>query len=329
MKSSPGGKGAPLLLNQYRFIQNFLIVGILLFTVGIIVTYNKIESINYVGRELWSGSTISQSEHNIRDNPGRGGGSERGRIKCDEDISNLVSYWNDPRSDADRQFQSPFQNAAYTTKPNRTRYLSFEPDPGGWNNIRMAFEIQAVLAAATGRTLILPPDNPLYLLYKDKGSKHKGIQKFFQPFDDVVETITTEEFFQREVLEKKSYPLPSDEKNRTKLLASLQKCNWMAKAQNSCFYLYEYLSTVADFVPDWHGEHHCLIMDDEHWFRDDIRDNVIDAAQRQRVQKFCSKQRKPVYYNKQVHDAPLLHLHSHDKHTRLLVHFYGERVMNI
>ena len=45
-----------------------------------------------------------------------------------------------------------------------TKYLTFEADMGGWNNIRMSLEIVMIIAAASGRTLVLPPDAPLYLL---------------------------------------------------------------------------------------------------------------------------------------------------------------------
>ena len=88
----------------------------------------------------------------------------------------------------------------------------------------MQFEIMVVLAAATGRTIVLPPDNPMYLLNKEKENRHRGLQKFFQSFDDIVDTIAMEDFFQEEIIRKKSYPLPSDERNRTRLIGSLQKC---------------------------------------------------------------------------------------------------------
>jgi len=321
-------------------LQNILIGGIFLFAVGIMSMYShlmKIES-NYAGRDPRRGSTSSSSnrpkkssrpdldprlqKNNNHRNPGRAWGSEKGNVKCDEDIYRLVSYWNDPRSDVDRAFQSPFLDppSAYITTPKRRRYLSFEPDLGGWNNIRMEFEIMVVLAAATGRTLILPPDNPLYLLNKEKENRHRGIQSFFQGFEDIVDTISMEDFFQKEIIEKKYYQLPGDEQNRTRLMGSLQKCVWMAKSDNSCVYLNEYLTQVADFVPEWHGEHHCLIMNDEKWFRDES--GYLDETQQQQIKKFCDK-REPIYYNTQMHAAPLIHFHSHFKDTRLLVHHYA------
>lgn len=44
------------------------------------------------------------------------------------------------------------------------KFLAFQPDLGGWNNILMQFEIMAVMAWITGRTLVLPPATRLYLL---------------------------------------------------------------------------------------------------------------------------------------------------------------------
>lgn len=48
------------------------------------------------------------------------------------------------------------------------RYLTFEPDHGGWNNVRMAMETALVMSHAMGRTLVLPPEQRMYLLdHKD------------------------------------------------------------------------------------------------------------------------------------------------------------------
>lgn len=173
-----------------------------------------------------------------------------------------------------------------------------------------------VLAAATGRTLVMPPDNPLYLLNKEKGNKRRGLQNFFHDFTDVVDIISTEELFQKE-----SLALPTDEQNRTKVSASLEECDWRAKSDQSCLHLYDHLAQIADYVPDWHGEHHCLIMDDQNWHTYHGSKNA-DAKTKRRIDRFCA-QRTPIYYNRKIHDAPLLHFRSHIKETRLLVHFYA------
>lgn len=48
--------------------------------------------------------------------------------------------------------------------PGSGRYLVFDLDLGGFNNILMQLEVLVVLAWLTGRTLVLPPPQPFYLL---------------------------------------------------------------------------------------------------------------------------------------------------------------------
>jgi len=66
-------------------------------------------------------------------------------------------YWSDIPSD--HLYLSPFRRAN-----DEEQFLTFEPDHGGWNNIRMAMETILVLAHAMGRTLVLPPEQKMYLL---------------------------------------------------------------------------------------------------------------------------------------------------------------------
>jgi len=109
----------------------------------------------------------------------------------------LVQFWRRPTLN-DQQYRSPFIDESQGAK-----YVTFEPDVGGWNNIRMQMETVLVFAAATGRTLVLPPDQPMYLL--NKGMGHSNVHSFvdFFPFEwiqRVVQVISMGEFLRREAV---------------------------------------------------------------------------------------------------------------------------------
>lgn len=71
------------------------------------------------------------------------------------DPSEMV-YWRDiPR---DEQFVTPFASK----EDDEEKYVTFEPDEGGFNNIRMALETVVTLSIAMGRTLVLPPAQAMY-----------------------------------------------------------------------------------------------------------------------------------------------------------------------
>jgi hypothetical protein len=71
------------------------------------------------------------------------------------DASEMV-YWRNIPEDRTRTFT--FSNAT------AEQFVTFEPDEGGFNNIRMSFETVVVLTMAMGRTLVLPPMQEMYLL---------------------------------------------------------------------------------------------------------------------------------------------------------------------
>lgn len=67
-------------------------------------------------------------------------------------LQNNLEYWNESLIEA----QLP-QSRAH-------RYILFDADHGGLNNVRLAFEYVAALAAITGRTIVLPPCSSWYLI---------------------------------------------------------------------------------------------------------------------------------------------------------------------
>lgn len=133
------------------------------------------------------------------------------------DDAQAFAYWQD--IPADSYHMSPFHQRrkqqttgddAHGNSPARTTYLTFEPDHGGWNNIRMSMETILALAFATGRTLVLPPAQELYLLQKHKHTRHGAAQQtefslshFFHMEaihreHEGLDIISMEEFLQRQ-----------------------------------------------------------------------------------------------------------------------------------
>jgi len=58
-----------------------------------------------------------------------------------------------------------------------TQFLTFESDHGGWNNIRMAMETVLAIAFAMGRTLVLPPNEGMYLIDKENTNTNSTNKK--------------------------------------------------------------------------------------------------------------------------------------------------------
>lgn len=117
----------------------------------------------------------------------------------EEDAVREMVYWRDIPSDAN--FESPLKHET------DEQFLTFEPDEGGWNNIRMAFESAVAMAVSMGRTLVLPPKMRMYRLW-DGGADEKNVIGFsdFFHFDSIVsehkalKVITLQEFLEKEAL---------------------------------------------------------------------------------------------------------------------------------
>ena len=110
-----------------------------------------------------------------------------------------VKFWRDPLHYKDGCYKSVLRHPlGRGANREEKRFLVFEPDRGGWNNIRMAAETAIVFALVTGRVLVLPPVMKWYLLDKSKkdSENHSTFSKFFDldKIADLVDMMAMEDF---------------------------------------------------------------------------------------------------------------------------------------
>ena len=118
------------------------------------------------------------------------------RPKCP--MYHYVKFWRDGTY-KDGCYQSILRHPlGYQAPKEEKKFLLFEPDRGGWNNIRMAAETAIVFALVTGRILVLPPVMKWYLLDKSKkdDENHSTFSKFFDmdKIADLVDMMSMEDF---------------------------------------------------------------------------------------------------------------------------------------
>ena len=88
-------------------------------------------------------------------------------IKCNESFSNEVH--NSPSGDCELMLISPSTTTGPRMEsPKDSKYILFQIDCGGLNNIRMQYEILTVIAWLSKRTLVLHPKTTWYLLGNTK-----------------------------------------------------------------------------------------------------------------------------------------------------------------
>jgi hypothetical protein len=237
-------------------------------------------------------------------------GARRAHIDCDVNVDDMA-YWNDPQGNRDQEFVSPFLTS-------KDHYLTFEPDLGGWNNIRMSMEIVFVLAAVTGRTLVLPPNAPFYLLgFGSHGARSFG--NFFPlenpHFKRHVKVITMKEFVEKEG--KTLLNLTDDEMKTVAPISEM--CLYQPKSEIRCEILSTYLRK-AGIQPDLGAgsDAQCFVFDEN-----TLHGKNATAEAKKRVSRFCGLRRKPYYYDQVLHGPKMIHWDAskNDEH-RLLNHFY-------
>ena len=125
----------------------------------------------------------------------------------DEAIHEMIYWYNIP-SDTN-YFHQESQKGRVASQKNTPvddteRYLTFEPDEGGWNNIRMALETTIAIAISMRRTLVLPPDMKFYLLWNDVNDKKKNSNSTNQSHTRAKNVMNFDDFFHLESIQREN-----------------------------------------------------------------------------------------------------------------------------
>lgn len=241
--------------------------------------------------------------------------AKKGHVdKCPEvdGVSDLI-YWNDPQGVRDLNFHTPFERQT----SDHPGFVSFESDLGGWNNIRMAFETIVVFAAATGRTLILPPSSPFYLLaWGEQGARTFGSFYDMDLLARRIKIISTSDFLEQHG--KSILGLTDEEMKDLAPLAKLclHRDN---ERETNCDRLYEKFRP-SGYQPPIHTSETCVIFDERAFHHDDAE--TVPEDTHEAVTRFCGEERTPWYYNSTFANHDLIHWQAGDLEYRLLCHFY-------
>ena len=255
-----------------------------------------------------------------------------------DDIANEMMYWRD--IETDNENKSPFYD--------EDKYVTFEPDHGGFNNIRMAMETILVLAHAMGRTLVLPPKKKMYLL--GNGKKHQNEVDFNDFFHlDMIamehqglNIITMEEFLERKGTSGELKSIVSGQP----ITPPNGITDWNGKDQTK---LFNYLETVGHYPEGW-DPHECVAaipassdpkdvetlqyMFDEYIQNGhhpdpgkgdfDGQPTPVDAPANERLKEMMATRKHLCIYDTQLQQKKLIHFKiDHKVKARMLTHFYA------
>ena len=191
-------------------------------------------------------------------------------------------------------------------------------DVGGWNNIRMQMETVVVFAAATGRILVLPPDQPMYLL--NAGEGHQKAHSFadFFPFELInsrAPVITMEEFMSREAVTGNL----RQQSDNTVSYPPGNKTEFVGTLRDDRLSMWDYLRNVST-CPTWKCMKEFVVIP----YSPTVNVTLLPDADeyKQRLDIFAAK-RIPRYYDAYWEKQKVIHFVSKPgMGFRLLEHFY-------
>jgi hypothetical protein len=233
--------------------------------------------------------------------------------KCD--MYYYVRFWN-RRFYPEDCYESPLRPALKDKASwEEMKYVVFEPDRGGWNNIRMGAEVAMIFAHATGRTLVLPPPGYWYLLTQssDQSDNLSSFEKFYDldKIREAVTIVTTHDFLEN--VAKKPGMLKVTLAKDTNVEAMVRP------REKLCAYLEK-----ACYVEEWEPGKQFIGLNLSLSYPDKLGTFDVEKEQTNpRVKEMMAHGRKLRPYDAQLHNERAIYFPGDYRNEyRLLTHFY-------
>lgn len=257
--------------------------------------------------------------------------------QCPDSIANLIKFWKDGDGDEGAEvFTSPLRATSGKSAPLLDqRYLVFQSDLGGWNNIRMALETVIIIALVTGRILVLPPPAVLYLLHMNKkwDNNFSGVEEFVDfkrlTAANGLETMPMKEFLQTIAAPGLlSLPLPNNDTNLRKqpLFDYLEKACYVRQWSHGKMFLGFNITETTSTSSLGSGTGLGLGSGSEGSNTLKPLIGTLSNVDKARLLAHASvgqkNPREMLPYDEEFHSRRAIYFPGHDK-NRLLTHFYA------
>lgn len=210
---------------------------------------------------------------------------------------------------------------------------------GGWNNIRMSMETVLAMAVATGRVLVLPPSQAMYLL----GKKTFSFADFFPLPEIAKEHAGLEIISMKQFLEENKGKLRHRTTNEI-VSPPGGRIDWDGDTTAVKAQLNPWFQSIAP-NPDWDPDS-CFaafpkstdpedaaelqrVFDEIQKNPPKVEDFInnptpVNATLEQRMREFLATREELCLYTPELQNAQLVHFNGkRDQAGRLLVHFYA------
>jgi len=193
-----------------------------------------------------------------------------------QEVVDDMVYWYDIPSDQD--YLNPFQEIAVNSDVEQ--FLLFEQDSAGFNNRRMSIETILTMGISMGRTMVLPPEQPIYL-WKTRGKRrHRFSFEDFFPLEAAqlehfgMKIITMKEFLEKVLKEG----LLKDRESGFPTFPPNNRTDWNDANESEMNVLHTWLKGSSFPIAGW-DSNRCISV----WSKDAaINTTLLDTLTQQR-----------------------------------------------